>query len=299
MDQFYQNPPTYELLCDKVQQMKNTYPHMRNFSIGKSVLGRKIFALGIGNLKNATLFVAAIHAQEWLTCMLVTHFLEDLCYHEQNQKPLFDTNLTDMFAERGLIVVPMANPDGVEIALNGAASAKHLRRQVDRMLTASTRSWQANARGIDLNHNFNAGFQELKAMERAAGITRPCERQFGGYTPQSEPETRALVHLCLGLNIKKLLAFHSQGEEIYYSYGPNTPKNAKMIADALKASSGYQVMNPTGLASHGGLKDWFINHTHRNGFTIEIGKGENPLPISDLPGIYHKLREMMFISLLI
>lgn len=299
MNEFYQAPPSYDALQKQLAEMKRNYPMMKLFTAGKSVLGRKLFATGVGNLKNATLFVGAIHGQEWLTCSLCVYFFEQLCQAVQQKERPFDVDLEHILQDKGLIVLPMANPDGVEIALNGAKTAKHLRKQVERMLKNSTRSWQANARGVDLNHNFNAGFSQLRKMEQEAGINGPCERQFGGYSPQSEPETRAIVHLCTGLNIQKVLAFHSQGEEIYYSYGPHTPKNAKLIADAFASSCGYQVVTPEGMASHGGLKDWFIQHMHRNGFTIEIGKGKNPLPIEDLEPIYTRLKEMMFISVLI
>lgn len=297
MDRFYQTPPVYEAVADKCNELKRQYSGVRLFSIGKSVLGRKIQALGIGNLKNATLFVAAVHAQEWLTTLLVLRFFEQLCQEYHAGREWMEVNLKKVFAERGLVVVPMANPDGVEIALNGAKSAKHLRRQVEGMLARSTRSWQANARGVDLNHNFDAGFGILRKMEIDSGIIGPCERQFGGYQPNSEPETKALVSVCTGLNIQKVLAFHSQGEEIFYSYGEKTPKNARIMADALAASSGYRVISPTGLASHGGLKDWFIDKTGRNGFTIEIGRGENPLPVENLEPVYAKICEMMLMSI--
>jgi len=32
-------------------------------------------------------------------------------------------------------------------------------------------------------------------------------------------------------------------------------------------------------------------------FTIEIGNGKNPLPISDLEGIYERLKQMLLISI--
>ena len=71
------------------------------------------------------------------------------------------------------------------------------------------------------------------------------------------------------------------------------------MADALAASSGYKVCQPSGLASHGGFKDWFINAKSRPGFTIEVGVGENPLPIQMLEPIYDKIKEMMIVAMLL
>ena len=47
---------------------------------------------------------------------------------------------------------------------------------------------------------------------------------------------------------------------------------------------------PKGMAANGGLKDWYIERFGRPGFTVEIGLGENPLPIGDFEAIYEKLK---------
>ena len=295
MDEFYSNPPRYEAVLKKMTQIKNLDKNIKLFCIGQSILKRKIYALGIGNLKNAILFTGAIHAQEWLTCSILLRFFEDIF----SQKTLHGVNLGDIFEHRGLIVVPLCNPDGVEIALGGPKTAKQLCCPIQAILNKSDKSWQANARGVDLNHNFDAGWDILKKLERQAGITSPSPRQYGGICPQSEPETKALVSLCNALNIKKVVAFHSQGEEIYYYYGQNTPPESELMADALAASSGYQVRKPEGLASHGGFKDWFIKAKSRPGFTVEVGVGQNPLPIQMLEPIYEKIKEMMIVAMLL
>ena len=295
MDNFYLNPPRYDSMRKKMAQNKKNNPQIKLFCIGQSILKRRIYALGIGNLKNAVLFTGAIHSQEWLTCSLILRFFEEL----SEKHELYGVDLNDIFTNRGLIVVPMCNPDGVEIALGGPKTAKQLCSPIQSIMKKSNQSWQANARGVDLNHNFDAGWKQLKQLECSKGIKSPSPRQYGGICPQSEPETKALVALCNNFDIKKVIAFHSQGEEIYYYYGKNTPPESALMADALAASSGYEVCQPTGLASHGGFKDWFINSKCRPGFTIEIGKGQNPLPIEMLEPIYDRLKEMLVIATLL
>lgn len=295
MNLFYQNPPRYESVRQHLAACRRNFKQVRLFTAGKSVLGRKLYAVGIGNMKNAVLYAGGIHAQEWITTSLLLRFFDELC----TEGEMYGVQLADIWENRGLIVLPLCNPDGVEIALGGSKTARHLSGLVEQMQAQSERSWQANARGVDLNHNFDAGFSQLRKMEEESGITGPGPRQYGGKLPGSEPETRAIMSVCIGLNVKKVFAYHSQGEEIYYNYGENTPANARLLADALAACSGYQVCKPEGLASHGGLKDWFIQTMGRPGFTIEVGKGENPLPITDLDSIYQKLRELMLIGILI
>ena len=70
------------------------------------------------------------------------------------------------------------------------------------------------------------------------------------------------------------------------------------MAEIMAASSGYAVADPEGLASHGGFKDWFIEEMRRPGFTLEMGQGVNPLPLSDFGELYEKAREMLLLAAL-
>ena len=90
----------------------------------------------------------------------------------------------------------------------------------------------------------------------------------------------------------------SQGEEIYWDFGERTPEKSRLMAQVLAASSGYEMSEPEAIATGGGFKDWFISCFCRPAFTIEIGKGENPLPLSDLPGIHRTLEEMLVFSII-
>ena len=39
-------------------------------------------------------------------------------------------------------------------------------------------------------------------------------------------------------------------------------------------------------SGYAGYKDWFIQTYNRPGYTIEVGRGVNPLPLSQFPQIY-------------
>ncbi len=299
MDNYFTQPPAYEPTVQRLNFIKARNPEVKLFSVGKSVLGRKIYAVAIGNTKNATLFVGGVHAGEWLTCSLLVRFFTTLAEHYTHRQPLLDTDLRAILREKGLICVPMVNPDGIELVLGGVAAANGICPRLKKLLEKSETLWQANAHGVDLNHNFDAGFAEAKRLEAAAGIVAPGATRYGGKAPHSEPETRALVNLCRAFDVKKVVAFHSQGEEIYYEYGEHTPPVSRLMAELLASSCGYRLVKNSGLSAHGGFKDWFIDKTHRPGFTVEIGRGKNPLPIQDLEPIYARLLEMMLIAIML
>lgn len=231
----------------------------------------------------------AFHGQEWLTASLLLLFMENLCQEIKSGIEPITTRLE----RKGVLIIPMVNPDGCEIGINGVQSAGNRKKDVLEMMRRDPRSWQANARGVDLNHNFDAGFCLCKEMEQKQGIRLPGPRQYGGAFPHSEPETQAIVRACENYLPDCVFAFHSQGEEIFYRYGIHTPKRSEEIAKKISQLTGYIIKEQTGLASHGGFKDWFIETYHKPGFTIEIGKGENPLPINDLPQIYRSLKKGM------
>ena len=96
-----------------------------------------------------------------------------------------------------------------------------------------------------------------------------------------------------------LLAFHTQGEEIYYDYDGYSPVMSRAIGSALARLCGYRLSVPEGGAVYGGLKDWFIREFDRPGYTIECGKGKNPLPQENFFPIYAALREMLFTAVVL
>ena len=67
-------------------------------------------------------------------------------------------------------------------------------------------------------------------------------------------------------------------------------------AEILSAVSGYKLDLADGLSSYSGYKDWFINEFGKPGYTIEVGAGENPLPIEQFDGIYSDILEMLVMA---
>lgn len=277
---FYGNPPTGENLAAAIAELRETYRQLKVFPIGKSAEGREIPALCIGNPDGAVVFVGATHGLEWLTTLVLMRFCERVLHGLATGSCVSEVNVSKILSSRSLTIIPCLNPDGVEIAVAQGKNA----------------DWQANANGVDLNHNFDAGWRVLKGMEIEAGITSPGPTRYGGLHPHSEPETAAVASFCVACRPRTLYSFHSQGEEIYYSYGERTPPRSRWMARCLAAASGYTVSKPEGLASHGGLKDWFIEKFGRPGFTIEIGRGKNPLGIEQFDRIYNKIEEMLVIA---
>lgn len=270
--------------------------NLQQFVIGKSCAGRDITAVKINSNTEYVLFAAAFHGSEHITSNVLLMFLEEFITAYEQNRSLAGLNVRKALGKRGLIFVPLVNPDGCEIAIKGAVGCGKAAKNVFKLCQGDFAHWNANLRGVDINHNFDAGWNNLHKLEQKSGIFGPSATRFGGYMPNSEPETVALVNLCKEYNIHHTLALHSQGEVIYWSYNGYEDNVAKQMAEIMAATSGYALDTPIGIAKGGGFKDWFLQEFLRPAFTVEIGKGKNPLPITDAKKIYITLREMLTIS---
>ena len=152
-----------------------------------------------------------------------------------------------------------------------------------KMADGITSDWQANGRGVDLNHNYEYGFAEYKRIEYSRGITAG-KTLFSGEYPESEPESRLAANLVRILNPNAVVSLHSQGEEIYFA-----PSAAHRPAMNLARLTGYNVSVPSDTAAYGGLCDYTGYTLGIPSFTIEIGRGKNPLSESLLPSILKRI----------
>lgn len=285
-------------VINQIYRLGEEFSFLDVFQIGKSVLGRPILAVKIGVKDNCVLYAGGFHGSERLTVLTNLMFIEDFCTSLRDNTDFSIASARNAIFNKSIIVVPCVNPDGYEIALNGAKSAGTFAPNIERINgNNDIKYWNANANGIDINHNFDAGFEKMKEIERQGGITGPSPRRYGGIMPNSEPETKVLVDLVERNNVVEVIAWHSQGEEIYWQYGENTPEKAYRLARLFSTASGYRVATPAETAVHAGFKDWFVDTYGRPGFTIEIGKGVNPLDPTALYDIYNNLRELMLISI--
>lgn len=249
-------------------------------SIGKSILGREITSYVIGEGKRVAVYVGCHHALESLGSNLLYLMLYALGNKREFTRLAVGVDREIFLKIYKLVIIPCLNPDGVELRLHGAKNSPLKERQL-KMSGGDFSSWQSNARGVDLNHNYDSGFYEYKKTEAEKGIL-PGATLYSGEYPESEPETKALGGVIRALQPSLTVSLHSQGEEIYHS------KVASRLAKALCAKTGYKTVKAFGTAAYGGLTD-YLDRVGLAALTLEIGKGTNPLPQSDLPLIAERL----------
>ncbi len=266
----------YKQLENDMVLLNKNYSLADVFSIGKSVKGRELYTIRLGSGKREVFYNGAHHGLEWITSQLLMKFVFDMCYNHSKGLRLRGYDLSEMLEYCSIYITPMVNPDGVEIS-------------------KSNPKWQANARGVDLNHNYDAMWKRGKIEIAREGISKPGPTKFSGTHPESEPETKAVVCFTKRHCFDYVIAFHSQGEVIYWKYGADIPKGSLELAEKMALVSGYKLDDCEGSASYSGYKDWFIKYYKKPGFTVEVGKGENPLSLYQLPKIYNNILELLLL----
>ena len=150
-------PVDYPVIVD-VTQLTAIEPAIQRRIVGKSVENRPIECTVLGEGRDVTFILAAIHGSEPAGIPLVRRLAQYL-----QQYP-------HLLQERKVVLLPVANPDGV------AHNSRY------------------NARGVDLNRNFST-------------TNRLNSRRFG-CTALSEPEARVIEQLLRQYAPDRIVSIH-------------------------------------------------------------------------------------------
>ena len=288
----------HQNLLNELKNLSNQYEAMNLTSIGNTILGKEIplITLGDDNAKKSVLNVSTHHASENIITSVLLNFIEEYLKAYSSFNQIAGINLRYLFKMRKIYIIPMLNPDGVDYRLNGISDDNPIK---DRVIAYNGEDdfskWNANARGVDLNHNYNASFDEYKIYERANNIT-PGKTKYSGEYPESEPEIQAITSLIRikSDELKGIITLHTQGEEIYCKSNGKTVPSTEIISRHVSRMCAYPICDTEGSACYGGLTDWAIQEMNIPSYTIECGKGKNPLDIKQGKSIYARLRELLF-----
>ncbi|WP_446898561.1 M14 family metallopeptidase [Clostridium sp. LBM24168] len=290
---------TYEIMESDIFSLKARYPFLNIGTAGKSVLGRELYYIKLGTGPNEVFYNGSHHALEWITTPLLMKFAENFLKAYTEGRDIREYDIENIWRNSSIYIVPMVNPDGVDLVLNGLMRSNPYYDDLIVWNNGSenfSRDWEANNRGVDLNHNYDAGWELSKAAEASYGVYGPGPTRYSGPSPVSEPETKSMVDFTRDHDFRLVLAYHSQGQVIYWQYDDLTPSESREIGEQLAEVSGYTLEETTGITSYSGYKDWFIQDFRRPGFTIEVGKGVNPLPISQFQEIYDDNEELLILA---
>ena len=284
-------PQTSELCNNTILELVKIYPFLRTELLTETAFGRKIRTLVIGKGKRKVIYSAAHHANEWITTPILLKFAEELAETIENGGEIFRMDAKMLAETVTIYLVPMVNPDGVDL-VTGAIKPGEGQYETARALAENypnipfPEGWKANLLGVDLNLQYPAGWLQAREIKFSQGYTRPGPRDYVGRAPLSQRESRALAGYTEYIDPDLILAYHAQGKEIYWQFDDIEIEGARELGEELAKVSGYTLTEPAVNSSFAGYKDWFIKKFRKPGYTVEVGDGTNPLPLSQFDEIY-------------
>lgn len=286
-------PITSDRNSELILALEQAYPFLRRVQFGSTAFGRPLWAMTIGNGPRKVLYTAAHHANEWITAYILLKFAEDLAAALEQGTSVYGISANTIINAATITMVPLMDPDGVDL-VTGAIPPGSIEYELARSIAdhfpeiSFPDGWKANLLGVDLNLQYPAGWLRAKQIKFAQGYTRPAPRDFVGRGPLTQLESHALADLTEELDPDLVLAYHTQGEVIYWQFQDHFVPGAEALARDFARTSGYALEQVPFDSSFAGYKDWFIQQFRRPGFTIEVGRGENPLPLDQFDSIYQR-----------
>ena len=271
---------SYEQMAEDSRELAGLYPGLVEVSsIGTSVEGRDLILLTLGKGSKKIVLLGAHHAREYMTSTFLMETVDTYAGTYASGGGFGGYDIKKLLDDVTVYIVPMVNPDGVNLVQNGPDSAKDPEKvKAMRMLQDGYEAWKANINGVDLNRQYPCYWEE-----KASTTDVPSSEMYKGTAPATEPEVQAVMGLCDAQDFVLAVSFHTKGEIIYWADSGTQDAIAagSQIAETLGEVSGYALMPASeDPAVYGaGFENWFRQEYERPAFCIELtptGNGSVP-----------------------
>lgn len=279
VDQIY----SYQEMEEDLLLLNDRLP-IQLYSIGKSEKGRNLWAAKLGNGKKSILLVGSHHGREWMTSLLLMKMLEKyaIAYEQEKKLGLYSMQSLN---EVSIWFVPMINPDGVSIQQGNLSNLSIIDKLAVWQMNHYSfdwMRWKANAKGVDLNRQYPAGWNEVKAES-----SKPFYQFYKGKKPLEAMEVQALVTFTKHIQPLLAISYHTSGREIFWYYHNQREHLIRdyLIAKKTAQMTNYKLSMPENHAIGSGFTDWFITEFKRPAMTIELSYlvDETQPPLSVFP----------------
>jgi carboxypeptidase T len=265
---------TYDEMLTSLKDLEKENPSMvKVFSIGKSINGKEIWALKIGqqNVRNeegsdaevpekkAIAYMGTHHAREHISTEIPILFAEELMKRYST-----DSDIASLLNSIDVYIIPMVNPDGAMYDIEGSSYRwwrKNRRKNAD------------NSFGVDLNRNYGYGWGT------GGSSASPSSEIYKGASAFSEPETQSVRDFFIKQkNITVALSLHTFSELILYPWGGKSTgvggqdeKLIKKMANDMARMNGYKPMQSSSLyIASGDTCDYLYGELKVYCFTFEL-----------------------------
>lgn len=143
------------VVYENLSSLQATYPFLQTGSAGKSVLGKNIPYVHIGRGQKEVFYSASIHANEWITSILLLEFMYEYCAAIQNNSTIWGFSARRLFESVSIYIIPIVNPDGVDLVTGAIPPSSSTYKQAQKIASNFPNipfvdGWKANIRGESL-----------------------------------------------------------------------------------------------------------------------------------------------------
>lgn len=285
---------TYDAMVEDINLLKEKYGDLISTEIlGQSYDSRDIYMIKLGFGETGIVCSAGVHARETINTQLTLKMIEDYAEAYNSDKKIDEYNIKKILSESAIYFVPLLNPDGYVLATEGISKINDdiLKNNIENIIKkskVSTINWKSNARGVDINRNFGVNLWGKVIGKPSDTLNKEYSyAYFGGLSPNTELETKALLKVFHKLNIYGYIDFHSRGNTLYwYKHSESNVFNGvqKEIADGLSQITKYRLIRESEDnkidGSEGTTTDYVAEIYDKPSFTIETLDSRVNFPIN-------------------
>ena len=265
----------YTYIQNTIWKLRETYPMIRINRIGKSVVGRSIYALELGRpTAPVLLFLGSFLGQDSISGELLLTWFSRVAHGVMHGGKVNGVVADELISRCRIVIIPFVNPDGREICQRGAHCAGCDSGKIKELSRGDTHHWDANARGVDITQNFNFRFAARQKTQKSKGIFAPCPKGYGGPHPESEPETVAITNYCRTQLISQALCLYPGKGRIFWRSVGLDCDNLEKQANVFSIVTEYEVEAGVGYIVDSGFRNWFTQTFRKPAFDIMIKPNE-------------------------
>ena len=284
---------SYETMMANAKQLEHMYPEIiKTSSIGNSVEGRDLLLIEFGKGQNKVFVCGTHHAREYISTTYLMYAIDRYAYAYRNGYMWGKYSPKDILDNITFCIVPMVNPDGVNLVQNGINATKNPDEIAAMGIYEGSRygyrAWKANVHGVDLNWNYDKDWSlEKNKNERGSS-------GFNGDSPNTEPETIAVSKYVDNNVFDAYMSFHTQGEVFYWA---ENDENPTYINKAIKRDTGFDEYIESATGVGGSFFDYVYRKYNKPTITVELCPyvGNYPYPDKKFDTVWTPAKNVLLI----
>lgn len=273
---------SHDFVVSDANKLAKMYPEIIKVgSIGQSVEGRDLVLIEFGKGDKKIFVCGTHHAREYISTTYLMYAIDRFAYMYKTGMNETGYDIKAILDNVTFCIVPMVNPDGVNLVQNGINAVLDPEKVAAMKITEGKengyRAWKANINGVDPNWNYDKDW--FKYREKTSS---PASTGYNGTEPNTEPETRAVAAYVDSQPFEAYLSMHTQGKLLYWAEDITNPTN---LGALVQKDTGFSLIREDTAKKLNGVGGSFFDYVFRKygkaTMTVELCNYIGPKPYPD------------------